>query len=63
VPGVVPASQIGKSVVRDRPRPAYTGSTWPEDTAPQGCDRSAEPDAGMAGRTRRLAMAILTRKR
>src|SRR5450432_282483 len=27
---------------------AYTGSTWAEDTAPQGCDRSAVPGAGMA---------------
>jgi hypothetical protein len=28
---------------------AYTGLTWAEDTAPQGCDRSADSAAGMAG--------------
>jgi hypothetical protein len=26
----------------------YTETTWPEDMAPQGCDQSAEPRAGMA---------------
>jgi len=31
---------------------AYTGLTWAEDTAPQGCDRSADSAAGMAGRLR-----------
>ena len=28
----------------------YSENTWAEDTAPQGCDRSADPAAGMAGR-------------
>src|SRR5580658_1417202 len=28
----------------------YTDLTWAEDTATQGCDRSADPAAGMAGR-------------
>ena len=28
----------------------YSGSTWAEDMAPQGCDQSADPEAGMAGR-------------
>jgi hypothetical protein len=28
----------------------YTGHTWAEDTATQGCDQSADPGAGMAGR-------------
>jgi hypothetical protein len=28
----------------------YTDLTWEEDTATQGCDRSADPAAGMAGR-------------
>ncbi len=29
---------------------AYTVSTWAEDMAPQGCDQSAGPEAGMRGR-------------
>ena len=28
----------------------YSDSTWAEDMAPQGCDQSADPEAGMAGR-------------
>jgi hypothetical protein len=28
----------------------YSDSTWAEDTATQGCDRSADPAAGMMGR-------------
>ena len=28
----------------------YTDSTWAEDMAPQGCDQSADPAAGMRGR-------------
>jgi hypothetical protein len=28
----------------------YTDLTWEEDTATQGCDWSADPAAGMAGR-------------
>jgi hypothetical protein len=30
--------------------PFYTDLTWAEDTATQGCDRSADPAAGMKGR-------------
>ena len=30
-------------------KPTYTGITWPEDTAPQGCDRSADRGASMCG--------------
>ena len=30
--------------------PVYTGLTWAEDMATQGCDRSADSAAGMAGR-------------
>ena len=41
----------------------YTDSTWAEGTATQGCDRSADPGAGMTGRVSRPAMAILARKR
>jgi hypothetical protein len=33
-----------------RRRATYTNFTWAEDTATQGCDRSADPAAGMAGR-------------
>lgn len=28
----------------------YSDSTWAEDMAPQGCDQSADPAAGMRGR-------------
>ena len=45
---------------------AYTESTWAEDTAPQGCDRSADSVAGMArsGASRSASQtAILARKR
>jgi len=31
----------GNSISCSRLKPTYTGSTWAEDTAPQGCDRSA----------------------
>jgi len=42
----------------------YTDLTWAEGTAPQGCDRSADPAAGMAGRREPpLKPAILARKR
>jgi len=30
--------------------PFYTDLTWAEDMATQGCDQSADPAAGMAGR-------------
>jgi hypothetical protein len=30
----------------------YTVKTWAEDTATQGCDRSADPAAGMEGAAR-----------
>jgi hypothetical protein len=43
--------------------PTYTGSTWAEDTAPQGCDRSAVPGAGNAGRQRRPDGYMLAIKR
>src|SRR5579863_9214346 len=33
-----------------RSRAVYTNKTWAEGTATQGCDRSADPAAGMAGR-------------
>jgi len=33
-----------------RSRWAYTNLTWAEDTATQGCDRSADSAAGMMGR-------------
>ena len=29
----------------------YSDRTWAEDMAPQGCDQSADPAAGMAGAT------------
>ena len=42
----------------------YTDLTWAEGTAPQGCDRSADPAAGMTGRRQPpLKRAILARKR
>jgi len=33
-----------------QPHVIYTGFTWAEDRATQGCDPSADPAAGMAGR-------------
>jgi hypothetical protein len=38
----------GKQFFGKRSWRAYTGLTWAEGTAPQGCDRSADPAAGMA---------------
>jgi len=42
----------------------YTDLTWAEGTATQGCDRSADPAAGMrGGASRPKASHILARKR
>jgi hypothetical protein len=42
----------------------YTGSTWAEDTAPQGCDRSAVQGPEWRGRLRPpRSAAILARMR
>src|SRR6266851_9392054 len=43
---------VGANFFRDPGRRVYTSDTWAEDTATQGCDRSADPGAGMAGRRR-----------
>src|SRR5712691_7163278 len=43
---------VGANFFRDPGRRVYTSDTWAEDTATQGCDQSADPGAGMAGRRR-----------
>ena len=44
------SSGSGKSVFLAWPWPAYTGITWTEDTAPQGCDRSTVQQPEWRGR-------------
>ena len=36
----------------------YSDSTWAEDMAPQGCDQSADPEAGMRGRRQAASAAF-----
>jgi hypothetical protein len=36
----------------------YADDTWAEDMAPQGCDQSADPAAGMRGRRRAASAAF-----
>ena len=44
------------------PKGVYTGETWAEDTATQGCDRSADSAAGMAGRRKPPCLATFWRE-
>ena len=46
----VPASVFAPLSFSECAGLVYTGLTWAEDRATQGCDRSADPAAGMAGR-------------
>ena len=41
----------------------YSGSTWAEDMAPQGCDQSADPAAGNAWAAQAAFVAFLAAKR
>ncbi len=41
---------FGQTFFRETARRVYTGLTWAEDTATQGCDRRADSAVGMAGR-------------
>jgi len=41
----------------------YSDSTWAEDMAPQGCDQSADPDAGNAWAAQAAFAAFLAAKR
>ena len=42
-----PTSRFGKHFSQSSLKRVYTGETWAEDTATQGCDRSADPGAGI----------------
>jgi len=44
-------------------RIGYSGSTWAEDMAPQGCDQSADPAAGNAWAAQAAFVAFLAEKR
>ena len=41
----------------------YADSTWAEDKAPQGCDQSADPEAGNAWAAQAAFAAFLAEKR
>jgi hypothetical protein len=41
----------------------YSDSTWAEDMAPQGCDQSADPEAGNAWAAQAAFAAFLAEKR
>jgi hypothetical protein len=42
---------------------SYSDSTWAEDMAPQGCDQSADPEAGNAWAAQAAFAAFLAAKR
>jgi hypothetical protein len=55
---------LGNTISCLRWKLAYTGSTWAEDTAPQGCDQSAVQGPEWRGwRKPPRSAAILARRR